>query len=143
MTRKKRDHNRTVILDALPGTRKEVQERTGLSKTCVRGWVDRLHKERVIRISKWVKPTPTSIPTAFYRLGSAPDATCRFKPLSNTEKIKRYRHRMRRNDPERYEIFMKKSLARIWEHKAKSGRHDPLMAALYGQPNTRYEETTQ
>lgn len=131
---KRRDHNKHLVLAALPGTRKEIEIATGLSKTCIHNWITRLHNERVIRISKWVKPTPNSMPTAYYRKGSAPDAICRLEPFSNSEKMKRYRLRMKKHDPERYELFMKRSLARIWEHKAKSGRHDPLMAAFYGQP---------
>ncbi|MFA7386497.1 MAG: hypothetical protein WCZ87_02415 [Thiohalobacteraceae bacterium] len=133
MTRKARDHNKHVILGSLPGTRKDIQIATGLSKTTVQGWITRLHKERVIRISKWVKPTPNSIPTAYYRKGSAPDAECRLKPITNTEKQTRWRNRLKARDPEAYELLMKKSLARLWELAARTRRRDPLMAALYGQ----------
>lgn len=134
MSRQRRDHNKHLVLAALPGTRRDIQERTGLSKTTVQGWITRLHKDRVIRISKWVKPTPTSIPTAFYRVGGGPDAVCRIKPLTNREKVYRWRRRLKQRDPEAYELLMKKSLARIWEHRAKTGRRDPLMAAFYDQP---------
>lgn len=141
MTRKARDHNKHVILAALPGTRKEIQIATGLSKTCVQRWITRLHEARIIRISKWVKPTPESQPTGFYRIGSAPDAVCKLKPLTNTQKVNRWRARLKQRDPEAYELLMKKSVARIWEHAAKTSRRDPLMAALYGQPviNTNRE----
>lgn len=118
-----------------------IQITTGLSKTCVQRWITRLHQERVIRISKWVKPAPESRSTAFYRIGSAPDAICRIEPLTNTQKVSRWRRRLKQRDPEAYELLMKKSIARIYAHKARTGRHDPLMAALYGQPviNTNRE----
>lgn len=134
MKRKARDHNKHIILAALPGTRKDVENATGLSKTTVQGWITRLHKDRVIRISKWVKPTPESKPTGFYRIGSAPDAVCKLEPLTNREKVYRWRKRLKDRDPEAYELLMKKSVARIWVHAAKTSRRDPLMAALYGQP---------
>lgn len=137
MTRKARDHNKHVILGSLPGTRKDIQIATGLSKTTVQGWITRLHKNRVIRVSKWVKPTPTSQPAAYYRTGSAPDAVCRITPLTNKEKVYRWRQSLKRRDPEAYELLMKKSVARLWEHKARSGRQDPLMAAFYGQATHR------
>lgn len=139
MTRKARDHNKHVILGSLPGTRKDIQIATGLSKTTVQGWITRLHKDRVIRISKWVKPTPESMPTAFYRLGSAPDAICRLEPLTNTQKQRRYRRRMRVDADGSWETFLAKANARRWAKKAKTGRHDPLMAAFYG-PATYQQE---
>lgn len=139
MTRKKHDHNKHIILAALPGTRKDVEVATGLSKTTVQGWITRLHKGRVIRISKWVKPTPTSKPAAHYRIGSAPDAVCRLTPLTNKEKVYRWRRRLKQRDPEAYERLMARSIARIYAHKATTGRHDPLMAALYG-PGTYQQE---
>ena len=139
--RRKRDHNKHIVLAALPGTRKDVENATGLSKTCVQRWISQLHKDRVVRISKWVKPTLTSPPTAFYRIGSAPDAPCKLKPLTTREKVYRWRKRLKDRDPEAYELLMKKSVARIWVHAAKTSRRDPLMAALYGQPviNTNRE----
>ena len=125
--------NKEHILSALPGTRKEVQERTGLSKTTVQAWITRMHKDGTIRIGKWVKPTPHSKPAASYRRkGRSDDAVCTIKPISNTEKVNRYREKLKRNDPERYELLMQKSIARLWEFKAKSERRCPLMAALYG-----------
>lgn len=137
MTRKKHDHNKHIILAALPGTRKDIEIATGLSKTCVQHWITRLHQERVIRVSKWVKPTPTSRPAAYYRTGSAPDAVCRITPMTNTEKQMRWRRNLKQRDPEAHELLMKKSMARLWAHKARSGRQDPLMAALYGQATHR------
>ena len=111
MTHKARDHNKHVILAALPATRKDIQIATGLSKTCVQRWITRLHQERVIRISKWVKPAPENQPTAFYRIGSAPDSVCKQEPLTNTQKVYRWRPRLKKRDPEAYELLMKKSLA--------------------------------
>ncbi len=130
--------NRQRFLDALPGTRKDIQERTGLSKTAVQNWATRLHKEGAIYISKWVKPTPNSIPTAYYRKGKGKDAPCRQQPLSNTERHRRYRQRMRQDG--RWEFFLAKANARRWARRAEAGRRDPLMAALYGPARYQHQQ---
>jgi len=90
-----RDRYRTIVRDALPGTRKEVHEKCGLPKMTIFHWIKRMKEDGEIHISGW-KRRIRGAPIPVYALGNKPDAVCDLKPLGNAAASAKYIEKLRK-----------------------------------------------
>lgn len=117
-----------VVLEAMPGTRREIEEKTGLSKTTVFRWVKELHACGWCFISTWRRPDRGPwMPR--YSAGPGKDAACKLKYLTEAEKSLRFRKKARANGS--WEDRLAQVRMRYWQRKAAT-RRDPIVSALFG-----------
>ncbi len=111
---------RDYVLSAMPGTRQEIREKTGLSVMTIHRWTTAMHQDGDVHISGWHRPSK-GLFTAIYSAGPGKDAACRLKHFTEAQKSRRYRRKMkseRKDDwldaKERYAAAerMKRDLAR-------------------------------
>lgn len=125
-----------VVLAALPGTRAQLQAKTGLTEHTVQKHLRRLRLDQQAHIGGWVR-APEGVYgchwIAVYHAGPGPDAPCRFKPKTRKQINEAFARRARESG--QIDTIHAAKRARYWSRKAQQ-RRDPLLAALFG-PQTR------
>lgn len=97
---------KNYLMSAMPGTRQELRAKTGLGATTITRWIKTLHELGEIHISGWHRPAK-GVPVARYSAGPAGlqgEAKCRIRPMSAAQVSKRYRQRIEREDPDRWDV---------------------------------------
>lgn len=125
--------NRAAVLAAMPGTRPEIEAKTGLGAATVWRWVKDLHgpdegRGRECHIGRWRHCETGGRPMPVYVAGPGRDAPCRLTPATDAERASRYRERLRRSGE--WEDKKARMRARYWAKRPP--KRDPLTAALFG-----------
>ena len=125
----KTDPVRAAIIAALPGSQKQIVERTGFVKSTVSRHIVALHHQHEIRIYAWARQKGCGPYSPEFEKGSGPDVPCDLQPIPETVRAKKMRDKRRRTG----EIEEDKAKARARYHANRASyKNDPLMAALYG-----------
>lgn len=124
----KRNRYRDMVLAAMPGTRGEIEARTGISKVCVWTWVKALHEAGECHISGWNRVergpfTPT------YSPGPGKDKPCTLKPYTPAQIAKRFVRRAKEDGS--WDVRKARERAKYRADKA-AANGDPLVQALFG-----------
>ena len=117
-----------------PATQAEIRDRTGFGGATVSRWVNALNCqgiERRIRIVDWFAPPNGGPVAAVYQIVTAPDVKCTIKPLTDRQRVRRYRRRQRKSGAWAENLRVQR--AYYWSKKAGT-RADPLVAAFFGRP---------
>lgn len=125
-------HTGQLVLKAMPLAAVDIAAALGVAATTVQRIVDNLHESGKCHVGEWRRAVRGSF-VAIYYLGDGEDAPCRLKKLTQAQKDKRYKRKMK-NDPElsaRFDARAAKGRARYWEKKAATVR-DPMLAAMFG-----------
>lgn len=119
------------IMDALPGTRQQIIERSGLSRCTVYEGIKELRAQHKVRVCAWSRHPVRgpSIPTL--EAGSRPDVVDRIKYLTKQERSARYTASL--IGTERHDKLKAKWRTRHWEQKAVK-QPQSWLSALGGQP---------
>lgn len=111
----KRAASLAAFAAALPGTHRQIIERSGLSKTTVGTLIAELHGKN-IRVAKWL-PHPVRGPSiAVYAKGTAPDAVDTLPRVTKRQAYERYEARIKGTITA--DIRLAKHRSRYWEKKA-------------------------
>lgn len=107
-----------------PMTTHDVAEFLPVSLSYARRVVLVLHKEKKIRIAKWVRLNDCGPWSALYSLGSGKDAPIP-KSFTKAEVSKRQYKKRKKEQPEEYAVYLARARARYWKGRIKP---DPLTA---------------
>lgn len=130
MTRPVSPHIIAQVLRALPGNRRELEARTGLSASSVLRAINALCRHGdPIHISGWAVPANGGPATPRYALGLGPDTPCRVLVPTGAERCRQYRERLRASGE--WEDVKAARRARYWTARP-AARRDPLMVGLFG-----------
>lgn len=124
-----RQSYRQRVKDALPGTRRDIEVKTGLSKNCVWRWIEDLHAVGECHITRWERPEKGPYMPR-YAPGPGKDKLCDLVHMTVTEKAKRYRKRARADGSWQDRLAQQRS--KYWADKAAE-RGDPLLNLFYGR----------
>ena len=119
--------NRARVLEAMPGTRAQIRERTGLGVATVSRWCEDLRARGEAHVGGWwVHPTGGPAAEVFHPgRGTTPK---RPKLSTDRQRVRAYRRRMRASGD--WEDV--KARRRAEYHARKPVRRDPLVAAFFG-----------
>lgn len=116
---------RQAVLDALPNIESRIVTKTGYSRGTIVYWLKRLRDDKLIRICGYERPEGQGHKFArIFDHGSAPDATCRLKPLP--VRIVQAKARERAAKDGRMDDWRKRERTRYWEEKAKAKPTNPF-----------------
>jgi alpha-beta hydrolase superfamily lysophospholipase len=106
----------SFVVESLPGTRPEIVARSGVSRTGVVNWLNKMHSAGEVRICNW-KAHPRSGPAMpVYALGAGEDAICRIKKLTKKERRLRYEAKAKKDG--RFDTIIARQRQRHWVKKA-------------------------
>lgn len=88
-----RDAYRKRVLDAMPGTRKELQAKTGLAVMTIHHWTTQAHADGDCHISGWHRPSKGPFAPRF-SAGPGKDAVCKLQVMTDHERCARYQKRL-------------------------------------------------
>ena len=126
---------REFVLGAMPGTKADIVNKSGVSQAAVLRWVRLLHAERKIFIASW-KPHPRAgAAMAVYAVGNLPDAPCTLQRLTKRQIRLLFEAKAKKDG--RYDSMKARWRSKYWIRKA-GAVGDPLVAALFGA--TRVQE---
>lgn len=91
-----RDRYKQVVLDAMPGTRKQIREKTGLPIMTVFHWTTATHAAGDAHISGWHRP-PKGQFAPIFSAGAGQDKPCELQYLGNVKVSQQYRARLRKS----------------------------------------------
>lgn len=120
---------RQRVLDAMPGTRRAIEDATGLAKNTVWRWVEDIHAKNECHIKAWERPERGPY-MPVYAKGPGEDAQCTIEPLTEAEKSQRYRKKARKDGSWQHRLVRER--AKYWADRAKE-KGDPLINALFGR----------
>lgn len=126
---------RDVVRDALPGTWRDIHQRTGLGRTTIWRWLTHLHAAGDIHIAGWLPGGTPGTWLARYAVGAGRDVP-KPTPLTEAQKSRAYRARARRDGD--WQERLARQRARYWTRRARA---DPLLVAL-ARPTGVTHETT-
>lgn len=86
---------------ALPGTRQDIQQRTGLAIMPVHRWTQVLHASGDIHIAGWHRP-PKGPFVPRYMAGPGRDQVCKLQPFTESQICARYRARLRKEEKDKW-----------------------------------------
>jgi hypothetical protein len=114
------------ILQAMPGSVSQLVTKSGYHRATVERWVRTLRAEQASHIIDWLRPNGSGNFIPVHGKGLGEDAPCTLKPLTASDdwKLAKQRYGM--------DTLRAKERARHWALKARRGRRDPLVAALFG-----------
>lgn len=92
MTKKGRPSLREKVIAALPGTRAEIEKKSGVSEATVGKWLSILRAEGAVHIGKWRRAVLSGSKRPVFVLGAGVDAKPP-KTLTPQQSQKRYRKR--------------------------------------------------
>lgn len=81
----------SIIISALPGSKKELIERTGILPRSMYNVLKRLHDRREIHIKRWERSISRGPIIPIYDAGDECDALCELIPLTKTQRHQRYK----------------------------------------------------
>ncbi|MGK5040414.1 hypothetical protein ACQ4WQ_08735 [Janthinobacterium sp. GB1R12] len=120
---------RDFVLGAMPGTKADIVNKSGVSQAAVLRWVRLLHAEHKIYIASW-KPHPRAgAAMAVYAVGNLPDAPCTLPCLTKRQIRLRFEAKAKKDG--RYDSMKARWRSKYWIRKA-GAVGDPLVAALFG-----------
>lgn len=125
---RKQDHNRAVVLAALPGTQREIADRTGLGLATVWRWLEGLYAAREAFIGAWVLPPHGGPVTGVWQAGNQRHVRCTIKIRTNKRRTADNRRRLRESGE--WEDVLAKRRAQY--HANKAPRRDRITVALFG-----------
>jgi predicted transcriptional regulator len=105
---------RQQVLDALPATRPELQEKLGINRSTAQSWLKKLRDERAIHISKWQRPKVSGNFLAVHAVGFGIDARFYLKPKTSAVYANRYREQKRQHERTRYYEAKAKKKPQTW-----------------------------
>lgn len=124
---------RKYVLEAMPGTPKELREKTGFASRTITYNVKRAMAAGECHISKWKRSDGKGGFQPVYASGPGENAVCKLKPWTDAEIGKRTWKKMKQDG--RADIRLAHDSARYYAKKAE--RHgfiaDPLQAAFFGR----------
>lgn len=116
---------RALVLAALPGSERDVKERTGLGTATVHRWLKDLHSSGEVHIGAW-EAHPHGAPfVKVYHVGPGADVPCGMKAKTGRE----IRKAMRQSGD--WEDVKAQRRAKYHAQKPVA-RRDPLMVGLFG-----------
>lgn len=83
-----------LIADALPGTMKQLVEKSGCAESTIRRWLERMRLAGECHITRWER-TGGQI-TPHYVSGAGKDAVCNLKSKTSAQYCKEHRKRLRK-----------------------------------------------
>lgn len=129
---------RDYLLRSLPGTPKELIERTGLNPRTVTGLLKKLRASAELHIGKWSRSQGRGNFQPTYVAGPGKDAVCKLKPLTDSQIGKRCWARMKGTPA--HDRRKAKDTARYFAKKAAK-RGDPMINALHGRNPQQQKES--
>jgi hypothetical protein len=122
-----------AVLAAMPGTRAQIEAKTGLSTGAVQKRLLQLRRDDRAHIGAWER-APEGVHGSHwipvYHAGPGPDVPCRFKARTRKQIMAAFFKRARESGA--IDTINAKKRARYWEAKAAT-RGDPMVAALFGR----------
>jgi hypothetical protein len=122
-----------AVLGAMPGTRAQIEAKTGLSLSAVQKRVTLLRRADLAHIGGWERAPDGAQGShwiAVYHAGPGPDVPCRFKPKTRKQINAAFLRRARESGA--IDTINAKKRAQYWKAKAVT-RGDPLVLALFGR----------
>lgn len=105
-----------------PATAKEISIATGILQSTVTGLLNS-RRGRSVHVSSYARQIMNGIPVRVWSLGEGKDAP-KPKALTDTERKRKYMKRLRKEEPERIELWAEKNRVRKQANAGKLARRD-------------------
>jgi hypothetical protein len=125
---------RNAVLAALPGTRLQIAERSGVASHRVVRVVAQLHQERKVHIARWVHRKGGGVPMPVFAAGAREDAPESLPRMTRQQIWARYEQRVK--GTEMYYRRKAQRRALYWAEKAAS-RPNSWASALFAVAKQR------